>query len=185
MFPFRRRRQAAKIDALYGAIVAQARRPAFYADYGVADTVAGRFDMVVLHAVLVLRRLRAAPEGFGGLGQEVFDAFCRDMDGNLREMGVGDLAVPRQMREFGEAFYGRAAAYDRALAADDEGELIATLGRNVFSGADRGDAARLAAYVREAERRLAGDEGWLATGPAPFPDPGAIAPAAAPRVAAC
>ena len=49
------------------------------------------------------------------LGQRLFDTFCRDLDDNLREMGVGDLAVPKQMRRFGEAFYGRQAAYLAAL----------------------------------------------------------------------
>jgi len=173
-FPFRRRRQEHKIDALYGAIVAQARRPAFYTEYGVADTVSGRFDMVVLHTALVLRRLREAPEEVRPLGQGVFDAFCRDMDGNLREMGVGDLAVPKEMKRFGEAFYGRAAAYDRALAAEDEGELAATLARNVFGREAHPAAGRLAAYVREAERVLMREPSWMASGTPPFPDPAAI-----------
>jgi cytochrome b pre-mRNA-processing protein 3 len=173
-FPFRRRRQAQKIDALYGAIVAQARRPDFYADYGVADTVSGRFDMVVLHTALVLRRLREAPEEARPLGQGVFDAFCRDMDGNLREMGVGDLAVPKKMKGFGEAFYGRAAAYDRALAAEDGTELAATLARNVFGQETHPAAGRLAAYVRETEGALARDLSWTASGTPPFPDPAKV-----------
>src|SRR5438034_11506425 len=93
---FRRNPFQRSIPALYGAIVAQARLPSFYAGYGVPDTLLGRFDMVILHLALVLRRLReaGAPEPFG---QGVFDAFCRDMDHNLREMGVGDLAVPKEM----------------------------------------------------------------------------------------
>jgi cytochrome b pre-mRNA-processing protein 3 len=171
--PFRRRRQEQKIDALYGAIVAQARRPAFYVEYGVADTVTGRFDMIVLHLALVLRRLREAPESERPLGQGLFDAFCNDLDGNLREMGVGDLKVPKEMRRFGEAFYGRAAAYDRALAAIDPAELAATLARNVFAQAEHPDAVRLAAYVREAERALA-SPAWMTQGQIPFPDPAAV-----------
>src|SRR3990172_4805977 len=94
------------IAALYGTIVAQARAPAFYRNYGVPDTINGRFEMITLHTILLLDRLEGEPDAIRGLGQELFDAFCRDMDANLREMGVGDLAVPRKMRGIGEAFYG-------------------------------------------------------------------------------
>ena len=153
---FRRRPRANTIPALYGAIVAQARAPGFYADFDVPDTVEGRFDMIVLHLSLLVRRLRSEPEELRALGQQVFDAFCIDMDHNLREMGVGDVGVPRRMRAFGEAFYGRAAIYDRALDQSGETELAAALARNVFrrAEAEQFQAARLAAYVRAAERCL-------------------------------
>src|SRR5947209_6383524 len=106
---FRRAPQGATITALYGAIVAQARVPAFYLTLGVADTPEGRFDLVVLHLALVCRRLGRA-EGTAGaeqaaarsLSQGIFDMFCRDMDDNLREMGVGDQVVPKTMRKLGE-----------------------------------------------------------------------------------
>jgi cytochrome b pre-mRNA-processing protein 3 len=150
------------IASLYGMIVAQARAPEFYESYGVPDTVNGRFEMIVLHLVLVLRRLSAEPEPARGLGQAVFDLFCRDMDANLREMGVGDLGVPRSMQGIGEAFYGRQAAYGAALAATEPGPLIAALERNVFAGET--GPARLAGYVRETTRYLAIQEvpasGW-------------------------
>src|SRR5208283_3621948 len=93
------------IRDLYGAIVAQARSPAFYSSYGVPDTVEGRFDLIVLHLVLVLAQTGHAAAALvpGGdlarsLGQKLFDEFCRDLDDNLREMGVGDLTVPKRMR---------------------------------------------------------------------------------------
>src|SRR3954452_11112994 len=92
---FSRSPRSDSIAALYGAIVAQARAPVFYQIYGVPDTVNGRFEMIVLHAVLLLRRLGNEPEPTRELGQAIFDRFCQDMDANLREMGVGDLAVPR------------------------------------------------------------------------------------------
>ncbi|MDP6954163.1 MAG: ubiquinol-cytochrome C chaperone family protein, partial [Alphaproteobacteria bacterium] len=79
-----------KADALYGALVAQARRPEFYADLGVPDTVDGRFDMIMLHLSLLLRRLRGDDEA---LAQAVLDTTFDDMDRNLREMGAGDLGV--------------------------------------------------------------------------------------------
>lgn len=147
VFAFWRRQPDAKIEALYGAIVAQARAPAFYADCGVDDTLAGRFEMLVLHLVLVIRRLRETGEA--APAQRLFDLFCRDMDHNLRELGVSDLGVPKRMRRFGEAFYGRAAAYDQALDAGDGCGLTAALARNVLAGHGNPEpgADRLADYV--------------------------------------
>ncbi|MBX6427040.1 MAG: ubiquinol-cytochrome C chaperone [Variibacter sp.] len=179
---FRRKRAQDSIVSLYGAIVAQARRPPFYAELGVPDTVEGRFDMIVLHLALVIRRLRAGAPDAQAAAQALFDHFCRDMDHNLREMGVSDLAVPRKMRRIGEAFYGRAAAYDRALDAADDGALAAALARNVFAGAADAAAgpARLAAYVRLCGEMLAGqEEAAIAAGSVRFPAPaeaGALAP---------
>ncbi len=171
--PFRRAPKDPSIEVLYGMIVAQARAPVFYAEYKVPDTVAGRTDMIMLHLVLVLRRLRAAATDLRGLGQGLFDRFCRDVDDNLREMGVGDLAVPRRMRAVGEAFYGRARAYDRALDAGDTVALAGALARNVFDRADPPlGASRLATYMEEALRRLtATDDVALARGQIDFPDP--------------
>jgi cytochrome b pre-mRNA-processing protein 3 len=172
------------IDALYGAIVAQARLPTFYLTYEVPDTVEGRFDMIVLHLVLVLRRLARQPQLNQGLGQAVFDHFCRDMDHNLREMGVGDLSVPKEMRRVAEAFYGRAGAYEQALASGDDLPLAAALAKNVFAEPAASPpstrALRLAAYVLEAERLQDHSEGdFAASGRVNFPDPDKIQTTAA------
>jgi cytochrome b pre-mRNA-processing protein 3 len=182
-FPFRRPLRNSTIDALYGMIVARARSPAFYRSYGVPDTVAARQDMIVLHLVLVLRQLRAvdaAGRAVGtSLGQQLFDRFCEDMDDNFREMGVGDLAVPKAMRRVGEAFYGRARAYEAALAAADADALAAAIARNVYGLSEPPlGARRLAAYMREATARLAAqvDAALLQAGP-DFPDPDAVEPA--------
>jgi len=165
------------IDDLYGAIVAQARSPVFYSDYGVPDTVQGRFDLIVLHLVLLIEHI-GQDDGRGrGFGQRLFDVFCRDLDGNLREMGVGDLAVPKRMRAFGEAFYGRQAAYLAAFAAADAQELEKALQRNIFQGGDVGQGAlRLANYVRAARRQIEGqDDRALVRGEIGFPQPGSVA----------
>src|SRR5262249_7823190 len=138
---FQRRTANSTIAALYGVIVAQARSPAFYADYGVPDSVQGRFDLIVLHMVLLLRRLGRDTEGARSFGQRLFDAFCRDLDGNLREMGIGDLAVPKHMRRFAEAFYGRQAAYLAALDAADARVFEKALARNIFALSERDDRA--------------------------------------------
>src|SRR5580692_5741892 len=137
---FRRNPPSHSIASLYGTIVAQARAAPFYRICGVPDTVNGRFEMVVLHTVLVLRRLETEPLPVRQIGQALFDRFCRDMDGSLREMGIGDLAVPAKMRKIGEALYGRQAAYGAALAARDPESLVAALERNVF-GAQAGTPA--------------------------------------------
>jgi len=152
---FRRHRQSGRIaSALYGAIVAQSRVPDFYARLGVPDSVDGRFEMVVLHLALVLRRLGdAADETAKALGQQVFDRFCREMDRSLREMGVGDLSVPKRMKRMAEAYYGRAAAFDAALAAKDGEALAAAVRRNLLRGAE-GAAEAIAAYMAEAADRL-------------------------------
>ena len=180
---FRRGDHSRNIHGLYGAIVAQARSPVFYTHYGVSDSVEGRFELIVLHLMLVLRRLGAdgvaASErepslGPGSaVGQQLFDVFCRDLDDNLREMGVGDLAVPRRMRQFGEAFYGRQAAYAAALGAVDPQELEKALARNILGEGNAGEkAAPLARYMRAAAAQLdAQPEDALIAGWAVFPSP--------------
>jgi len=151
-------------------IVTQAREPLFYRDLGVADTVNGRFDLLALHLWMVLRRFRSA-EGGANIPQALFDQFCDDMDANLREMGVGDLTVPRRMQAFGEAFYGRATAYDLALASGRE-PLAQALCKNVLNGEGMEKARRLATYVEAAIAHLADlDEATLRDAAWRFPPP--------------
>ena len=161
------------IEAIYGMIVTQAREPLFYRDLGVPDTVNGRFDLLVLHLWMVLRRLKAA-KGGAALCQALFDRFCEDMDANLREMGVGDLAVPKRMQAFGEAFYGRSAAYDLAVAEGRE-ELAQALCRNILDGGQIKNARRLAYYVEAAISALAGlDDAKVQSASWRFPSPARV-----------
>lgn len=158
------------IEAIYGMIVTQAREPLFYRAFGVPDTVNGRFDLLLLHLWLVLRRLKSAENG-AALCQALFDHFCNDMDDNLREMGVGDLTVPKRMQAFGEAFYGRSAAYDLALTEGREA-LAQALCRNILNGENIENARQLAAYVEAAMATLEGlDEATLVSGLGKFPVP--------------
>lgn len=170
---FRRTGKDHSIAALYGAIVAQARHPAFYAHYGVPDTANGRLEMIILHAVLVLSRLETEAAPSQRLGQLLFDHFCSDMDANLREMGVGDMAVPRKMKAIAEAFYGRKRAYQAAIAAPGLESLVAALARNVQAeGADAPAMESLATYMRAAARKLdEADGAALFDGRVEFPDP--------------
>jgi cytochrome b pre-mRNA-processing protein 3 len=158
------------IEAIYGMIVTQAREPVFYRELGVSDTVNGRFDMLLLHLWIVLQRLKSAEDGTE-LSQALFDHFCIDMDDNLREMGVGDLTVPKRMQAFGEAFYGRSAAYDRALAEGSEA-LAQALCKNILNGEGIEKARQLARYSKAAIMSLAGaDDVALLQASWKFPSP--------------
>lgn len=158
-------RPDARADVLYVQIVAQARQPGFYRDLGVPDTADGRFDMIVLHVVLVIRRLRQQSTPGRELAQGVFDAFFADMDRNLREMGTSDMSVPKRVRAMAEAFYGRAAVYDAAIDAASMEGLQAALERNLYAdraGGPDSDTAAIAAmadYVLESGRRLSETSG--------------------------
>jgi cytochrome b pre-mRNA-processing protein 3 len=139
------------IVALYNACVAQARQPEFYRAFGVPDTIDGRFDLLLLHAFLVMRRLGDEAEA----KQALFDLMFADMDRSLREMGVGDMSVGKKMRPMIAAFYGRAKAYDNGLAGDD-GALAEALRRNLYgkTAAEPEKTGLLTAYVRRAAEAL-------------------------------
>lgn len=157
----RRRPPQARLDAerLHAAIVAAARRPALYLALGAPDTLPGRFELIVLHAALVLRRLRAEDAAAQkDVAQELSDEIFRKLDANLREIGVGDLTVPKRMKSMASAFYDGARAYDAALDAQDEAALAAALGRTVYAGTEFSDfdaRGRLAAYAARADVALA------------------------------
>ncbi len=141
------------MELVYGDIVAAARLPALYTVMGVPDTVMGRFDSLVLHVALLLRRLRALPPPADQLAQELVDRFFKDLDSALREIGIGDVSVPKKVRALGEAFYGRAAAYDEALSPDAPADALEqALARNVLG---REDEPVLAAALAQHVRRLA------------------------------
>ena len=132
---FRRKPHERAGFALYQAAVAAARNPWFYTALGVPDTLDGRFDLIALHAALLIHRLKGdAPPG-PDLAQAVFDAMFSDMDNSLREMGL-DMGVGKRVRAMWEAFHGRALAYGAALDADDQDALAAAVARNVWRGAE-------------------------------------------------
>jgi cytochrome b pre-mRNA-processing protein 3 len=173
-----RRRGTPRVEAeaLYRAIVAQARAPAFYRDLGVPDTLDGRFDMVALHAFLVLHRLKAEGAAAAELAQAVFDAMFADMDASLREIGTGDLSVGRKVKEMARALNGRAQAYETGLA-DHAQTLQTALARNLYRKAEPQPAqlAAMDAYLRREVQALAVQSlaalaaGRVAFGPPPAP----------------
>lgn len=152
--------------------MAAARRPAlFLPPYGAPDTLEGRFDMLVLHAFLTIRRLAAMAAPGPQMAQDLSNHLFAALDRALREMGVGDLAVPKRIAKLAADYNGRRTAYEAALA-QDEAALSAALARNVFGAADAAVAAPLARYMRRAEAALAAAPlAAFETGPVPFPAP--------------
>lgn len=131
---FRKNMNSVHVNAVYRAIVAQSRRPVFYASWDVPDTVNGRFDMISLHLCLLFRRLKTGEQSTRKFSQALFDLFFKDMDRSLREMGAGDMAVPKRIQKMGELFYGLLAKLTAALDGKDREALRATLYRNIYDG---------------------------------------------------
>lgn len=122
-----------KISAsLYEAIVAAARQPEFYAQAGVPDIALGRFEMMTLHMVLFLRRIRDEEGELKLIGQTLTDDFFTDVDHSLRELGIGDGGVPKRVKKLARMFYGRAKSYTDALDGNDPVELQTALTRNIM-----------------------------------------------------
>ncbi|NQU61224.1 MAG: hypothetical protein HQ512_08855 [Rhodospirillales bacterium] len=139
---------------IYISLVEQARQPGFYLFCGVPDTPDGRFDMIMLHAFLVLRRLKRDHDRTADLGQAVFDLMFADMDQNLREMGIGDIGVGLRIKAMASAFYGRISVYDEGLDGA-QGKLSEALRRNLFrkTEPDSTQVSTIADYMgREAKR---------------------------------
>jgi len=151
---FRKSPSADAVHAVYSAIVAQSRQQVFYADWGVPDTVTGRFDMISLHLVLIFRRLRSEEQQGADLAQSVFDLFFLDMDRSLREMGVSDLGVPKRIQKMGNLFYGLLGAVNEAMDAGNREGLEAALRRNLFDNAEEAQVAPLAGYLLERDAEL-------------------------------
>ena len=154
---FRTRPAKASGARLYAAAVAQARSPAFYADMGVPDRIYARFELYVLHVVLLQQRLTGHGAEASETAQALFDAFVLALDDALRELGVGDLSVSKKMRKLGEALFGRAAAYrDLFKAGPDREGISALIARTVYGEeAALEQATPLADYVVRAHAALA------------------------------
>jgi cytochrome b pre-mRNA-processing protein 3 len=170
------RRPADDIAAeVYRRIVAQARRPEFYAGGGVPDSLDGRFEMLVLHLFLVLHRLQRerGDAACDALAQALADLTAADLDANLREMGAGDLGVGRRVKRMAGALYGRIAAYEAGIGSG-EAALRQAIRRNLFGTAAPSEeqVAAAARYVLAGHRLLAGcPVADLARGTVDFPPP--------------
>lgn len=136
-------------DALYAALVAEARRPEWYLAGEVPDTLDGRFDMLAL--VMSLALIRLEDLGQVQFAADLTDRFITDMDGTLRQDGVGDQTVGKHIGRMVAALGGRLGAYRDA--GGDDAALAVALRRNLWRGADIGDDA--VAWVVAAARALA------------------------------
>lgn len=162
LMDFFKRKNTPNMAGVYALIVKQARRPFLFGADGAPDSFDGRFDMMVLHVHLVLRRLRAEGVAREALGQDLFDRFFRDMDQAMREMGVGDLGVGKKIRKMAQAYYGRAAAYDDAMGKaipaprERKAQIGEVLARNLSPQDNTKPYDRLADYTLALEAHLAG-----------------------------
>lgn len=178
---FARRPPADSSEEVYRRIVAQARRPEFYAGGGVPDSLDGRFEMLALHLFLVLHRLQRerGDPACAALAQALADRVTADLDANLREMGAGDLGVGRKVKHMAGALYGRIAAYEAGI---DGGQAVLgpALRRNLFGTIepDQGQVAAMVRYVLAGHGLLAAcPAAELARGVIVFPPPEPAAPA--------
>ncbi len=162
------------VRAVYGAIVEQARSPAFYGAAGVPDTATGRFAMVALHGFLAMDRLGRAAEA-RSFSQDLFNLMFTDMDQNLREMGVGDLSVGKKVKGLAQYFYAMAAACREGLKGDGD-SLGAALRHYAYQDTEptAGALAALTAYMQASAAFLAEqDAAAIVTGKIFFaPPPG-------------
>ena len=158
---FRRPRRERIVARCYLTLVDQSRLEAFYRDCGVPDTTMGRFDMLVLHAFLVMQRLKRSGPEAEAFSQALFDYMFADMDVNLRELGVGDLSVGKKVKKLAQGFYGRAVAYEAglgALAEHGDAEVLRdALRRNLFGGSEPSaeHVNLMAGYLRREVESLA------------------------------
>jgi len=125
----RARNTKAAAARLYSAVSAQARNPAFFTSLGVPDTMDSRFDLLCLHAWLVLEKLGTRRS----LAQAFVDGIFIGFDEALRQTGTGDIGMNRPLKTIASAFYGRLAAYRSASTLD---ALTEAVRRNLFRGAE-------------------------------------------------
>ncbi len=152
----RRGRHRDAVIAAYHRVVARAREPRFFAEWGVPDTLDGRFEVLALHAFLVLNRLKAEAGPAAGFAQALFDTMFADLDRGLREMGASDIGVGRHVKTMARGFYGRILAYERGLAGGDAA-LAEAIRRNLYGTAapQPEQLAAIARYLRRQEAALA------------------------------
>lgn len=172
---FKRDPNRALIDKLQGEIMAGVLQPSLYVQCGAPDTFEGRLEMLILHTGATVRAIERFPEPGPELAQDVMDGVFRHLDATLREMGVGDITVPKRIKKHAEAFAGRTLSYAKALAAKDEQALRLALARNVLRDealAETPEIHRLAAYALAIEAHLAAYElDHFLSGKIGFPHP--------------
>ncbi|MBK1623577.1 ubiquinol-cytochrome C chaperone family protein [Afifella marina] len=147
-FKSRKRQERERAAVLYGATAAASRHPQLYEEFGVDDTVDGRFEMLSLHLFAVVHRLTFGPDPEPELARLTTEAFVVDMDATYRDIGVSDRRIPKRMKTLFSSYGGRLGAYGSALSAEGDA-LEGAIARNIFVGeSDSGASRRLARYLR-------------------------------------
>ena len=163
--------------ALYEQITQQALHPWFYTVVGVKETFTGKFDLSVLHAHLLIERLRRDPATPKGFTQSLFDTLFSNWDFALRETGVGDMSVRKHMKRLMQGFYGRAQTFTAAIETGDQAELEQALKTNLgLDQATPEQIRHMQSYVVELNQYFTNEplESFL-SGELSIPDPASLA----------
>ena len=156
MFSFFKNRASLRraADAQYKALLDQARHEALYTDYAVSDDVTGRFEMIALHTslfmVAVSEKTDCDEKWIRKLPQKIFDVVFKDLDRALRELGIGDLSVPKKMKKFMQSFNGRITTYGDIVKRGDEDAMKQAVFRNIYAESDAVSdevVAKMARYI--------------------------------------
>ena len=154
----------------YTAIVERSREPFFYATMAVPDTMEGRFGVLILHLFAAVERLSHAGTGGGAVARATVEAFVTDIEDNMREAGIGDTIVPKNVKRAAIAFYDRRAEYRAALLAGDAKALAATIAGHVAGDANASCGLPLARYLATSMAHLeAIDDARAIAGDLTFP----------------
>ncbi len=172
VFGLWKRRKDMTPYAFYQSVMDQSRQPIFFEAWGVPDTIGGRFDTLIAHAILVFRRLKriegARAEEAAARSQAFSDLMFKDLDRALRDTGVSDRNVPKRLKTLATAYLGRGQAFGDALDANDQDALVDAVERNaggIVFGADKAsaedeaepyavDALAFAKYLQAADQAL-------------------------------
>ncbi|WP_224405378.1 ubiquinol-cytochrome C chaperone family protein [Afifella sp. IM 167] len=168
-------------ETLFAAVVNASRQRALYEEYGVADTVDGRFEMLAMHLFACVHSLTRGPDPDPELARDTAEVFVQEMDATFRDLGVSDKRIPRRMKAIFSTYGGRLGAYGAALSGEGE-TLEEAISRNIFEAeADPALADRLAAYLRGVLAALEAAPGAaFRQGRPPFPAPETLLPAGTP-----
>lgn len=152
---FKRSSSKTSPQQLYGSVMTQARTPEFFTDFGMPDTVMGRFDVLSLHIYLLARRFREEGSPIAmDLSQEVFDLYVYDVERALRELGIGDTSVPKKKKKMIRSFYGQIDDFDEAINASDASEISAKAQSRYLSETENPNPQKLTAYILKTEAHL-------------------------------
>ena len=148
------RREAA--EKIYDSIVAQSRNPVFYVRCGVPDTLSGRFDMLVIHMFIVMQNLKLGANEGKLLGKEIIEAFVREMDSMVRDLGIADIYVAQEVRKIADLFYRQLVVYTNAVEQKNKAALAEAIWKSFQSGDENANVAadELANYIFQAIKNI-------------------------------